>query len=229
MTSFTRSFAALFALALLVVGAQPSSGNTIFSQAVVNNGIAYTSDFGNGQQQADNFSLASGTNLVSVRWWGAYLSGAVPATSNFQVRLFNAAGSVPAINPFYDQAVTNVAPVATALTTSGGKTVYEFFANVPTVALAGSTTYFLSLVENSAATNFAWSADGGGSNFFRGADGNSWTLSSFNDNMAFTLSNPSPAFVPLPPAAWAGLALMAALGVHRLAGQRSRAAEFPCL
>jgi hypothetical protein len=113
-----------------------------------------------GQQIADNFTLTSSGTVGGVQWYGSYfLNGTAPIGSSpktslqFDIRFFADNGGLPATNPFYDAQVTATA-TDTHMTSPGtSDEVYQFSANsIPSVALAGSQQYWISIVNSQSST-----------------------------------------------------------------------------
>jgi hypothetical protein len=209
-----RTLAALCAVALIVLTPRLAPANTVFSQPVVAGGPSIYSDTEFGVQAADNFSLAAPAIIDSIRWWGTYIPGGPPST--FQVRFFADFGGTPAIVPFSDQPIGPINPTATGLFDVNARPIFEFNSAVPVpVALAGGTPYYLSLLDTTAGSGWAWTADGAGSFWTRNVDGSPWSVAPppFVNNLAFELN--SVTVVPLPAAAWCGLALIGGIGVRR--------------
>jgi len=152
------------------------------------------SDFGDGQQEADDFQLGASYSIIQARWWGAYGTAPDPAlTDDFTIRFFDDAGGTPALNPFAEVSAVGLTRTATSLTavTFGahdGGTVYEYMADLSApVALSGGTTYYLSIVNNTG-SYWGWLEDGSGDHWFRGADGTAWYSSARVTDFAFELN-----------------------------------------
>jgi hypothetical protein len=209
------ALSALVMLASLVALPRSVAANTVFSQPPVSGELAFASDGTAGQHLADDITLGANETIASVRFWGAY-NGAPPATSDFRVRFFNDLAGVPAANPFADHTINGLVPLATSFTAPSYGTVYEFLATltIPTPLTAG-TPYYLSIVHTSLGPDWYWAGANGLGVYARTSEGASWTSFPIHNNRAFELNNAAPNAVPLPTAAWAGLALIGGLALHR--------------
>src|SRR6516165_630172 len=109
----------------LFLPASPLQADLVFSQPVIDGGVALASDFGRAQQEADNFVLAQSASVQSIHWWGSYANGDLP-TDNFTLRLFADAAGNPALPPFVDLALTSVTRTATTLHDNLGDLIYAY-------------------------------------------------------------------------------------------------------
>src|SRR5262249_8355526 len=134
-------------LALLLL-ASPAQADLLFSQPVVNGGVALASDFTRFQQEADNFALPLAASVQSIHWWGAYANNDV-RSDNFTLRFFGEVAGSPAVMPLVDVSAGNFTRTLTTLVDNLGDPIYEYQADLPSPAvLNSSTTYYLSVVNN---------------------------------------------------------------------------------
>jgi hypothetical protein len=227
MRNISRASALIIVSLLIWAPAQRALGNTVFSQLPVTDATSLYSDVQMPQQLADNFTVASATSIASVRWWGVYDAG-LPATSDFVLRFFNDNGTAaPALAPFFQFTALNVTRTPTPYS-YGPLPTYQFTYNLPLVVpVAAGTPYYLSVLEFTASpSNFAWQGDSPGNVYARSADGQAWSSLPI-PNAAFELYNtPQAQVVPLPAAAWMGMALTGGIGVRRkLGGERPSGAS----
>jgi hypothetical protein len=221
MRDFARSFVVVFLGMGLVAATQSAPAATVYSQSPIMGSLPFTSDFGAAVQRADNLTISSSDSVSSVFCWGAF-AGAAPASVDFDLRFFNDDGGKPAAAPFATRSLVGVIPSDSGWFSQNMAPVYEFAAPLTTpVALAGNTTYYVSLVENSAGTVWGWNPDGFGSHFLRGSDGAAWSSSGLGSNLAFELYNePAEAVAhlsnPIPePASVCALALSSLMLLRR--------------
>src|ERR1700730_4435521 len=98
LVSFT-----LTCLSLLLL-ASHAQADLLFSQPVINGGVALASDFARAQQEADNFALPHPASGQAIHWWGAYANNDL-RSDNFTLRFFGDVAGNPAMASF-----VNVAP-----------------------------------------------------------------------------------------------------------------------
>ncbi|MBI5093320.1 MAG: PEP-CTERM sorting domain-containing protein [Candidatus Hydrogenedentes bacterium] len=181
-----------------VLSAGASWANVIsFEQAPVNGGLALFDDTG-GFSFADDFSLATSTDLSEISWWGGYAGNALPSSSDFTISIYSDSGGKPG------SVVTSYSPAAvgrtlTGLTgndlTSTPESIYEFTYALPSVlTLTPGATYYLSIIDNTSAISSWLAGTGNGSSFVGDPSSNLWAAQS--RDFAFELS--SPAVVPEP-------------------------------
>jgi hypothetical protein len=167
---------------------------SVFLNLPVDSAGCGISDFGQGQQEADDFQLSAAYSIIQARWWGAYGTAPDPAlTDDFTIRFFDDVGGAPSVNPFAEVSVVGLTRTATGLTAStfgvhDGGTVYEYMADLSApVALGAGTIYYLSIINNTG-SKWGWMEDGSGGHWYRTADGAAWYLSSHETNFAFELN-----------------------------------------
>jgi hypothetical protein len=165
--------------------ASPLQADLLFSQPVIDGGVALASDFARFQQEADNFVLPQGAAVQTVHWWGAYANGDTP-TDQFTLRFFADTAGNPAMTPFVDMALAGVARIATTLHDNLGDLIYAYQATLPTSVLVdGAATYYLSLVNNTG--DWDWVGSGPGRHWARPDDVSAWTVSSNTTDFSFEL------------------------------------------
>jgi hypothetical protein len=219
MRRFLCHLIAVAAASLMLPSA--ASAYVIFDQTVDLEGQARASDFSFPNQAADDFLLQSGASTVTdVHWWGVYAYGNTPELDNFTIRFYADAGGAPAIVPLAEYAVGNIGRVDTGLTAIPNQDVYVYSANIPSLILTANTTYWLSIVNDTAADlddDWYWLWEVGGVSATRGQDGQAW--SSGDVRLGFQLTNdalalPEPAAWTLFAAGLAGLGLLARRRKH---------------
>jgi hypothetical protein len=185
---------------VLVLLAGPVQADILFSQTVIDGGVALASDFAVAQQEADNFALSMPASVQSIHWWGAYTNNAVQ-TDNFALRLINDVAGNPAPTSFVNVSAMNLTRTTTNLVDNLGDTIYEYQADLPSAAaLNGNTTYYLSVVNNSPPGSLGWDwvGSGPGTHWSRPLDTSDWTISTNSTNFAFELLGTAGTAVPEP-------------------------------
>lgn len=192
-------------LSLLLL-ASPLRADVLFSQPVIDGGVALASDFARFQQEADNFVLAQAASVQTVLWWGAYANNDMP-TDKFTLRFFADAAGDPAMTPLVNVSLSGVTRTATTLVDNLGDPIYAYQATLPTsVLIDGATTYYLSLVNNTG--DWDWVGTGPGIHWARPDDSSAWTVSSNTTAFAFELLG-----TPIPEPATLLLVVIGAVGV----------------
>jgi len=188
---------AIFALAAFTTTAHASA----YSQALNLNNDGGPSS-GPNEQVADAFQLSAATSLTSLDWYGDNFANSFPSTVSFVLNLYTDAGGLPTNSPFSSQTITATA-VDTGITEpdccSPFVKIFYFSANLPSaVALNGSTTYWLSILDSTGSGNSlfrwangttTWMADPENACCFPGT----WTSVGPPRNQAAYDLNPSPA------------------------------------
>jgi hypothetical protein len=180
----------------LVAAGRVGFADTIYDNGPPDLSIAVLSDFKDGRQSADNFSLAPlASTITDVHWWGAYFFGNTPtAPDAFTIRVFADAGNVPAVSPLAERFVGDVGRTPTGQAI--GSDLYEYSAIVDPIVLDPSTTYWLSIVNNTAADRddlWYWAVHASiGDGAVRDDEGVAWTGSGqfINPDVAFSLTGP---------------------------------------
>ncbi|MBN1553535.1 MAG: PEP-CTERM sorting domain-containing protein [Phycisphaerae bacterium] len=161
---YREILSASVALFLVVILAQRSNAGV--TVVIFDNGgpVASAGDsvsdlaYAAGQQAADDFSLSSSANIITgLNWWGTNRSGPVPSSDNFTIRIYSSAGSVPALTHDYEFNLGHVQRGDTGMD-SYGADVYAYSGSLPTpLSLTPSTTYWLSIMNNTSGTSGHWS------------------------------------------------------------------------
>ena len=159
MTIHTKFITQLILALMLAATAGQVDAGIVYSQSslatVDRGGYQYSS-----QEMADDFSLAAAATINVVNWQGSYYVTDVVGNESFTVRFYTDAFGLPSASPFVSQVVSvNVIDSGADLI---GKNLYNYSANIVTVALDAGVTYWLSIYSNESPTNYAWanSADG---------------------------------------------------------------------
>ncbi|ESQ11903.1 MAG: hypothetical protein N838_33235 [Thiohalocapsa sp. PB-PSB1] len=148
---------ALFAAALAVASA-PVGAAVVYSQTPYKL-VGATSDFSVDvglNQQADNFQLTSASTIRGISFWGD--RGALTPDDMFIIRIFADITDKPNTTPLSESLLADLIRTPTGESIAGSP-VYAYSANlVSPFALNASTTYYLSIVNNTASTDpWSWS------------------------------------------------------------------------
>lgn len=211
------------ALVLGLCLATGTSAGVLFEQSPVDGNDAFASI--SAAQTADDFVLSANTAVSGLIWWGSYSDNpANLSPDSFRVRISADDGfGRPAIDPMaeFTQAPTRS---LTSLVDVSGAEVYRYeIALANSLALAGGTTFYLSVVNEfdirDPNANWYWLLSNAvGTNFFRAASGNPWDEDTTGDfSFAVTANAATP--VPLP-----GTLLLLLFGLAAL----SRVGGNPC-
>ncbi len=202
-----RTFCALTALAV-GLAATTARAAVVYEQLTDGSNNGFFSDGNQGinfydNRIADNFTLASGTSITQIHWWGGsenFISPDILFNANAFVISFynNDANNLPIEPPIYTETipVANITATLTGNSNLAGGLEYLFVANLGApVALAGGTSYSLhigALLNAPGDDAFAWhTADA--DNIFSGdglgpANDGIWEPQTLDD-MAFRLLN----------------------------------------
>ncbi len=215
--------------ALVFAAPTQADGDVIYDNGAFDTDNAFLSDLHASfpEQSADDFVLTSGQSTITdVHWWGVYSDLGVLGGNNapdgpddFSIRIFADAGAAPGAIPIHDIAVGDAVRVDTGIDTTSGFDIYAHSADIPATPLVAGATYWLSIVNDTAADNDQWfwatsPAVIGDNSWFRTVDGNAWIASTlFNEDLAFNLTNDA---VPEPSSlALLVLGTMALIGIRR--------------
>lgn len=178
---------------------------------------------------ADDFSLASGANVITgVQWTGLYFPSNTPAqpddfTIQFFANVVGPLGNSPAVTPFLSLSVGNLGRTDTGIDITGSD-LFAYSANVAPIALAPNTVFWLSVFNNTSGDtddNWFWAMqDALGNSFARAAAGDPWVSQvseTVGNRQDFQLTGPA---IPEPSV----LALLA-IGVIGLLGSRRKRAR----
>ena len=216
----------IFIASACLLAAAPAGAAIVYSQSPYQTS-GLVSDFAETaglNQQADNFQLATAATLKGIEFWGSIANAAL--ADDFTIRIFADAAGAPATTPLAQSTIASLIRTATGQSSPANNPVFAYVANFVTpIALAASTTYYLSVVNNTSdATSWAWSR------FDGTADGTRWhragneastnTWSSATDDLAFVIydTNVVPAPTPL------ALLALGAFGLLRARRARTVAA-----
>lgn len=245
-----RTTAAIAALCALATAASASTV-TVFGSQIGGSGVGsgdapdYYGYYSNtsstkgghtNRQSADNFSLASNSQLNVIHWWGRSVSGtglgglnsgiegnAFTNILSFTITIYKATGAgfqsdLSVETPFYTgtfAANTQVKGFEDTPTNLGFNVGYRYEVTLDTALTLEAGNYYFSVTANLTATDGAdwrWQKleqQGGDMYWFDGE----WHqhVGDPNKNMAFAFYY----VIPLPPAAWIGLAGLAGVAVLR--------------
>lgn len=142
----------LLATVALALSTRPMVAATIYDNgAFTAEAGAMASDFDFPFQRAEDFLLQSSSLVARVNWWGQYAFSNTPQEADdFTLRIFGDLGGLPASSPLFQFSFGDPGRVDTGVVSYGSK-VYAYSADLPSpVALGGGTTYWLSIVNNTA-------------------------------------------------------------------------------
>lgn len=177
----------------------PAAADVIYDNGIPDLSGGYFSDFDFPQQVADDFILQPGATVITdVHWWGVYAYSDTPAADNFTIRIFADTGGSPNSDPFFEVSGIDGNRAATGLI-AGPYDLYQYSVDINPIALAANTTYWLSIVNDTAndVDDWGWETHtrSGGVGAYRREEGGSWHAASHE--MAFYLTGPG-AVVPEP-------------------------------
>ena len=201
----------------------PLRADLVFSQPVINGGVALASDFARFQQEASSFALLQPVSFQTIHWWGAYANNHL-GTDHFTLRFFADVAGSPAVAPLVDVRLSGVTRSVTHLLDNLGDTIYEYQATLASpFTLDGGATFYLSLVNNTPPGGvWDWVGSGPGTHWARQDDASAWTLSSSTTSFAFELIG-----TPIPEPATLLLLTIGTVGVIGWAWGRRKAARGP--
>jgi hypothetical protein len=189
-----------FSLFIVALIASPSAmASIVFDNGAANGSRGFWSDLDQGQEVADNFVLGEGDHTITdVSWSGSYYSSNAPvATDAFTIRIFADSQGLPTTAPLLSFNVGNaVNRVDSGINDSTfGLDIYNYSASITATTLTAGTTYWLSIVNNTAGNTVDWlwenSASTGGDDAFRNPKLglNVWKAGSPAAELAFQLNN----------------------------------------
>jgi hypothetical protein len=216
-----------FSLFIIALIASPSvMASIVFDNGAANGSRGFWSDLDQGQEMADNFVLGAGDHTITdVSWSGSYYSSNVPvATDAFTIRIFADSLGLPTTVPLLSFNVGNAVNRVDSGINDGylGLDIYNYSASITATTLTAGTTYWLSIVNNTAGNTVNWlweSSASTGNDAYRSNSSNDWNVASPVMELAFQLNDTAPA-VP-EPETW-GM-LLAGVGLVGAAARRRRA------
>ncbi len=216
-------FTATMGITALCAGAWlPAHADVIYDNGLPDETVGWLSDYdGNTYvdfaEQADDFVLAEGANVVAdLHWWGVYSTGNTAGADSFTIRIYEDDEGTPGLGAFFE--LTGVAPVRAEYGTDDfGLTIYEYSLDIAPLELAAGSTYWFAVMnDTSNDTNDDWywsQAAEAGNTWTRIAQDAAWQ-EELNVELAFQLTG-TRAVVPEP----ASLSLLG-LGLLSLAYRR---------
>ncbi len=212
---------------LVCVLCQSVLASTVVYSQPYNIGTAIYSDVNFPQLAADNFVLPVNYGITDVHWWGVYdiTFGPVPASDNFTIAFHSqTGGGWPSVFP----TVANCAAGDVGRTPTGDTVgnlpiyaySYDLLAPLP---LAGNTTYYISIYNDTTDSNWAWvSGDAPDLVFwYRDLTVQDWIVEGSGYGLAFQLTVPDGDVIipePVTSALFVGSVL---LGLARLRRRRA--------
>jgi len=185
---------------LMLIASSSTLAAVIFDNGGPNGSRGAGSDLDQGQEAADDFVLGVlGDTITGVSWSGAYHATNTPvANDDFTIRFYSSA--LPS-TPFLSYEVGNsVNRVDSGVDDAfWGLDIFNYSASIPVTALTAGTTYWLSIVNNTAGASddWLWELSGAsGQLAFRTTPTDSWNT--VGGALAFQLDGE----VPIPAAAW---------------------------
>jgi hypothetical protein len=208
-------------IALSVAWVVPATADVIYDNGTTpSNSFVSDTDF--PMFVADDFSLASGANVITgVHWTGLYFPSNTPTQpDNFTIQLFADVAGSPAVAPFLSLNIGDPGRIDTGLDLTGSD-LFAYSASVAPIVLAPNTVFWLSIFNSTAADsddNWFWAMqDALGNSFARENPNDPWALQvpPVGNRQDFQLTGPIA--VPEP----SGLVLLA-IGVLGLLGSRRK-------
>lgn len=183
-------------LAAVIALAGATQADVIFDNGTPDFTTGLFSDPGYPQFLVDNFTLDAGSNTITdIHWWGGYAFDNLLPVDDFTISIYEQVGTNPADTALLDIAVGAATRVDSG-SDLGSFDIYEYSVDVSPITLAANTTYYLSIVNNTALStdNWFWSTSGTGSGedlFFRTSPSDSWLVdgSGIGYELAFNLTN----------------------------------------
>jgi hypothetical protein len=227
----------------LTLGPTALSAATIYSQNWMGSFNGPASGPVDSQQIADNFSISNNASILSLSWGELVGLDSIGALQNdFTIRLYSNTNTPPgqaynlnispALNPFYEAAVT--AQRSPTGNMNGQYSIFQFEASLPiAVPLLANTTYWLSIMSDTPTvpageSGWFWvNSTLGGNNVFRpccNLDGTQWleNVNGDHSDLTFALydNQLQPAPGPIPGAGLLSYIALGLLGVGSAAWKR---------
>lgn len=150
-------FCFLVAAVVGVMGA--AQAGVIYDNGVPDLVDSFWSDFAVGENSAEDFSLAPGSNVITdIHWWGGYgLDFGLP-DDDFTISIYEDVSGLPAFTPFIDIATDSITRENTGQVTTLYEpwSVYAYSLDIEPLELAADTTYYLSIVNNTPNHSDSW-------------------------------------------------------------------------
>jgi hypothetical protein len=186
----------LMLLVLVTVATVPAAAGIIYNNGLPDLEVGPWSDLNANIILANDFVLEPGSEtILDIHWWGYYSGNNSPETDDFAVAIFTDASGWPAVAPVYAVAIGDAGRSDTGLNvlgvTGASYDLYQYGVSISPLTLAPGTTYWISIMNNTADDandNWAWapSAQEGNAAWTELTE-ISWSL--FQQEGAFVLTN----------------------------------------
>ena len=197
-----------------VLGLMPMTSHAVllFDNGNFTTGTSYFADVDRGStaytQPADDFVLGAGSEITGIEWWGEYTGANTPTEpDDFTAYIFADSSGLPANStPLFTINMGDTATRSVAYDFGPNRTLYSFSAMIDPLVLAGSTTFWLSIMNDTIADTddtYIWSRSQpllGNTMAVRGVGtiDESWATAASSTGLAFKLYG-NEVSVPEPP------------------------------
>ncbi len=138
------------------VSMAPCTG-PLLTQSPPNAAIGGFNSVPGGQEEADNFTVASNWSVTRATVWGAYATMDAPVSQNFIVRFFEESNGLPG-TLVATRNINNVSPNDTGLIMAGGfnRPIYQYNLILPSAVALTPGRYWISVLGNTGTHTWAW-------------------------------------------------------------------------